>query len=147
MLCLAIRFAVLCCAALRVFLNVQQQLLVVVVPGMIHTHTRFMYVFCVLVFLLSSVDCPSSVPMSPPPANIARTAVQNATSTSTQHSAGQLALHKHFLALLLIRYSHQIITGLFFLPYLFTCSASCIFPCASVAGGVSSLAEQSPVLL
>ena len=57
--------------------------------------TRSIYVFCVLVFLLSSVDCPLSVPMSPPPANIARTAVQNVTSTSTQHSAGQLALHKH----------------------------------------------------
>ena len=57
----------------------------------------------------------------PPPANITRTAVQNVTSTSTQHSALQLALHKHLLASLSIRYSHQIITGLFSLPYLFTC--------------------------
>ena len=32
------------------------------------TDTRFMYVFCVLVFLLSSVNCPLSVPMPPPPA-------------------------------------------------------------------------------
>ena len=58
---------------------------------------------------------------SPPPANIARTAVQSVTSTSTQRSAGQLALHKNLLALLSIPYSHQIITGLFFLPHLFTC--------------------------
>ena len=87
------------------------------------TDTRFMYVFFVLVFLLSSDDCLLSVPTCPPPppANIARTAVQNVTSTSTQHSARQLALHKHLLALLSIRYSRQIITGLFFLPHLFTC--------------------------
>ena len=31
------------------------------------TDTKFMYVFCVLVFLLSSVDCPLSVPTRPPP--------------------------------------------------------------------------------
>ena len=31
------------------------------------TGTRFMYVFCVLVFLLSSDDCPVSVPMCPTP--------------------------------------------------------------------------------
>ena len=85
------------------------------------TDTRFMYVFCVLVLLLSSVDCPLSAPMPLSPANIARTAGQNVTSTSTQHSAGQLALRKHLSALLSIRYSHQIITGLFFLPHLFTC--------------------------
>ena len=44
---------------------------------------------CVLVFLLSSVYCPLSVPMPPsPPANYTRTADQNVTpSTSTQHSA------------------------------------------------------------
>ena len=30
------------------------------------TDTRFMYVFCVLVFLLFSVDCPLSVPIPPP---------------------------------------------------------------------------------
>ena len=87
------------------------------------TDTRFIHVFCVLVFLLSSVDCPLSVSMPPPPlpATIARTAVQNVTSTTTQRSAGQLALHKNLLAILSIRYSHQIITGLFFLPHLFTC--------------------------
>ena len=78
-----------------------------------------MYVFCVLILLLSSVDCPLSVPMPPIPASIARTAVQNVTSTSTQHSARQLALHKHLLALLSIPYTHQIITSLFFLPHLF----------------------------
>ena len=91
------------------------------------TETRFMYVFCVLVFLLSLVDFPLSAPMPPRPpprANIARTAVQNVTSASAQHSTGQLALHKHLLTLLSIRYSHQKITGLFFLPHLCTCSSS-----------------------
>ena len=34
------------------------------------TDTRFMYVFCVLVFLRSSYDCPLSVPMPPPPPQI-----------------------------------------------------------------------------
>ena len=110
------------------------------------TDTRFMYVFCVLVFLVSSVDCPLGLHAPRPPANIARTAVQSVTSRSTQHSAGQLALHKHLLALLSIRYSHQKITGLFFLPHVFTVSVSCIVSFASVAGGVSSLAERSPVL-
>ena len=100
---------------------------------------------CNRLFAFLSVDCPLSVPMTPLPANIARTAVQNVTSTSTQHSAGQLALHKHLLALLSIRYSHQIITGLLFLPHVFV-SVSCIISRASVAGGISSLAERSPVL-
>ena len=58
----------------------------------------------------------SRSPCLPPRANIARTAVQNVTSTSTQRSAGQLALHKNLLALLSIPYSHQIITGLFSCP-------------------------------
>ena len=140
--CFALLFAVLRRAALCVLLNMRQQLLVViVVPGMIQipglctcfayssfcflqmiVRYRFMYVLCVLVFMLSPDDCSLSVPMCPPPsANMVRTAVQNVTSTSTQHRAGQLALHKHLLALLSIRYSHQIITGLFFLPHEFTC--------------------------
>ena len=50
-----------------------------------------------------------------PYANYTRTADQNVTSTtSTQRSTGQLALHKQFLALP-IRYLHQIM-ALFFLP-------------------------------
>ena len=62
--------------------------------------------FCFLqLIVLSRSPCP------PPRANIARTAVQNVTSTSTKHSAGQLALYKHLLALSL-RCSHKIITGL-----------------------------------
>ncbi len=76
---------------------------------------------CVLVFCFLQLIVLSRSPCFRPPANVTRTAVQNVTSTSTQHSAGQLALHKHLLALLSIRYSHQIIKGLFFLPHLFTC--------------------------
>ena len=86
------------------------------------TNTRFMYVFFVyssLCFLQLIVL--SRSPPTPPPANIARTAVQNVASTSTRHSAGQLALRKHLLVLLSIPYSHQIVTGLFFLLHLFTC--------------------------
>ena len=119
--CLALRFAVLRRAALWVLFNIRQQLLVVVVePGMIQipgSCTCFVYSsFCFLqMIVLSRSRC-----APPPPANIARTAVQNVTS-SIQHSPGQLALHKHLLTLLSIRYSHQIITGLFFLPHLFTC--------------------------
>ena len=54
-----------------------------------------MYVFCAIAFsLFYQLTVLSRSPCSPPPnpANIARTAVQNVTSTSTQHSAGQLAL-------------------------------------------------------
>ena len=82
------------------------------------TGTRYHYVrvvfssFCFLQLIaLSRSPCPPP----PPPANITRTAVQNVTSTSTQHRAGQLALHKHLLALSL-RCLHLIITSLFFLP-------------------------------
>ena len=83
--------------------------------------TRFMYEFCIFVFLLSSVDCPLSVPMLPPPRKYhTYCRSERLTSTSTQHSAVQLALHEHLLALLSIRYSHQIITGLFFLLHFFT---------------------------
>ena len=118
--CLALRFAVLCRAALCVLLNIQQLLLVVVVPGMILIPGLCMcFVYSSFCFLQMIVL--SRSPCAPPPANIARTTVQNVTSTSTQHSAGHLALHKHLLALLSIRYSHQIITGLFFLAHLFSC--------------------------
>ena len=101
--------------------SIQQQLLVVVVvPGMIQIPglcTSFAYSsFCFLqLIVLSRSPCPP-----PPRAIIARTAVQNVTS-STQHSAWQLALRKNLLALLSIRCSHQIMAGLFFLPHLFTC--------------------------
>ena len=118
--CRALPFVLQCCV--YVLLNIRQQLLVVVavVSGMIEIRgscTCFVYSsFCFLqLIVLSRSPCP------PPPTNIARTAVQNVTSTSTQHSAGQLALHKHLLALLSIPFAHQIITGLFFLPHLFTC--------------------------
>ena len=87
------------------------------------TDTRFMYVFCVLVFLLSSVDCSLSVPMPPPPPRKYRTycrSERNINKHTAQRRAGQLALHKHLSALLSIRYSHQIVTGLF-LPHVFTC--------------------------
>ena len=65
--CLALRFAVLCCAALCVILNILQQFTSNSCSIRYDTDTKFMYVFCVLVFLLSSVDCPLSVPMRPPP--------------------------------------------------------------------------------
>ena len=68
-----------------------------------------------------------------------------------KHTAQRRAISsaiQQLLALLSIRYSHEIIKGLFFLPHLFFShvSVSCILSCASVAGGVSSLAERSPVL-
>ena len=97
--CLARRFAVLCHAALYVFLSLRQQLLVVVVvPGMIQIpglFTCFVYSsFCFIwLIVLSRSPCPS------PPANIAPTDVQHVTSTSTQYREGQLALHKYLLAL------------------------------------------------
>ena len=63
------------------------------------TGTRYHYVpgICfILVFLLSSVVIVlSRSPCFPIPANTTCTAVQNVTSTSTQHSAGQVALRKH----------------------------------------------------
>ena len=68
--CPSVRGAVLC-GAVRSFEHIA-----VVVPRMIQVQgscTR-----CVLVFLLSSVDCPLSVSMPPPPNSI-RTAVQNVT--------------------------------------------------------------------
>ena len=108
----------------------------VVVPGMVQVPglcTR-----CVLVFLLSSVDCPLSVPMPPPrPANSTRTAVQNVTPTSTQHSAGQLAMYKHLTSWhhyqLAIRAKQSRASSSCPLYICF----KCILPCASVAGGVS----------
>ena len=101
---------------------------------------------CVLVFLLSSGDCPLSVPMPPPPPPpkiSIRTVVQNVTSSSTQHSAGQLAPHKHLLALS-IRYSHQTIAGLLFLPplHMFQLHSSV----RERSGRRQPPAERSPVL-
>ena len=59
-----------------------------------------------------------SSPCPAPHANYTRIADQNvAPPTSTQHSTGQLALHKQLLALS-IRCTHQIM-GLFFLPPLY----------------------------
>ena len=63
--CLALRFAVLCRASLCVLLNIRQQLLVVVVPGMMQIPglcTCFVYsYFCFLQLIVLSV------PMPPPP--------------------------------------------------------------------------------
>ena len=76
--CLALRFAVLCRAALCVLLTIQQQLLVVVVPGMIQIPVLCACLvyssFCFLQFIvLSRSPCPHAPFFL---SNIARTAVQ-----------------------------------------------------------------------
>ena len=86
-----------------------------VVPGMIRVPGTVVYVLCTRLFCFLLLIVLSRSPRFRPPANITRTAVQNVISKSTQHSAGQLALHKHLTLALSIRYSHQIVTGLFFL--------------------------------
>ena len=124
--CLALRFAVLCRAALYVLLIIQQQLLLVVaVPGMVQIPglcTCFVYsCFCFLLQInaLSRSPCPLPrrknlcgeliklcffhPPEEEKKKKIARFAVQNVTSTSTQHSAGQLALHKHLFLGVIIK--------------------------------------------
>ena len=104
-----------------------------------------MYALCISYFCFLQLIVLSRSPCPPPlSANSSRTAVQNVTSTSTQHSAGQLALHKHLLALLSIRYSHQIITGLLFLPplHMFQLHSSV----RERSGRRQPPAERSPVL-
>ena len=103
-----------------------------------------MYALCTRLFAFFSLLFSLGPHATPSPANSIRTAVQNVTSTSTQHSGGQLALHKHLLALLSIRYLHQIIAGLFFLPpsHMFQLHASV----RERSGRRQPPAERSPVL-
>ena len=98
-----------------------------VVSGVIQAPGIIMYVMCTRPFAFFSCECPLSVPTCfPIPATTTRTAVQNVTSTKTQHSAGQLALHKH------LNYQFAPNNHGPLLPTpLFTCF-SCILPCASV---------------
>ena len=134
------------CGAVRSF-----KLTTEVVPGMIQVPD--LCTCCVLVLLLFSVDSPLSVSMPPPPpANITRTAVQNVTSTSTQHSAEQLSFTCFSLIISCARVAGGvssaqaplgIINSIFapnnhgpLFPAPFTCF-SLILPCARVAGGVS----------
>ena len=108
------------------------------------TGTRFIYALCTRLFAFFSLLFSLGPHATPSPANSIRTAVQNVSSTSTQHSAGQLALHKHLLALLSIRYLHQIIAGLFFLHSLHMFSLHCTV--RDCSGRRQSPAERSPVL-
>ena len=87
---------------------------------------------CVLVCLLSSVDCPLSAPMPhPPPANYTRTADQNVSSPSTQHSTTSSAQAALGIVNALVAPKHGLL-----LSALFTCF-SCMLPSASEAGGVN----------
>ena len=118
--------AVSCCAVLSLEHTA--------VPGIMRStryHVPVLYVrvyssFCSHLIILSRIS-PCFFP-----ANYTLTADQNVTSTSTQYNAGQLALHKRLLALS-IRYSHQIIIGLFFPPRLHVSFAFFL----ARAGGVS----------
>ena len=100
-------------------------------------HALCTRIFCFLQLIVLSVPM-----LPPPPPQIARAVVQNVTSTSTQHSAGQLAPHRHLLALLSIRYSHQIIAGLVFLPPLHMFHSSV----RERSGRRQPPVERSPVL-
>ena len=113
------------------------------------TDTRFMYVFGLLVFLLSSDDRPLSVPMCPPPRKY-RTYCRSERFIN-KHTAQRRAISSAQAPLGII------INSLFapnnhgpLLPapfiYMLQLLNSCILPSTSVAGGVSSLAEQRPVL-
>ena len=91
--------AVLCRAALCFLSNIRQ---------------CQVYVLCTRLFAFSLVDLSRS-PCVFPPANYTSAADQNVTPPiNTQHSTGQLYLHKQLLALS-ISCSHQIM-GPFFLP-------------------------------
>ena len=109
-----------------------------------------MYVFRVLVFLLSSDDCPLSVPMCPPPPREYRTYSRSECDINN-HTAQRRAISSAQAHLGIIINSlfapnnHEPLLPAPYL-YMFHLLNSCILPCASVAGGVSSFAEQSPVL-
>ena len=113
------------------------------------TDTRFMYVFGVLVFLLSSDDCPLSVPVCPPPPKY-RTYCRSERDIN-KHTAQRRAISSAQAPLGIIINSlfapnnHGPLLPAPFMS-VFRLLNSCSLPCASVAGGVSSLAEQSPVL-
>ena len=83
------------------------------------TDTRCMYVFCVLVFSLSSVDCPLSVPMPPtlPKYRTYCRSERDINKHTAQRRANSSAQGPLGVIILSIRFSHQIIKGLFFLPH------------------------------
>ena len=90
--CLALRFAVLCRAALFFLSSIYSN------STRCHTGTRYLYIRVVYsYFFFVQLIVLSQSPCFPPPANYTCTADQNVTSRSTQHSAGQLAL-RHLLA-------------------------------------------------
>ena len=90
------------------------------------TDTRFMCVFCVLVFLLSSDDCPLSVPMPPPRKYrtycCSKRDINKHTAQRRAISSAQALLGIIINSLLFAQAdSHRIITGLFFPPRSCTC--------------------------